>query len=178
MIDIKFPEFLVRGGQCFVYEVEDLKENKKVVLKELRLDSHDPVIRKEDINLFKKEFEILSRLDHPGLPKGYDYFQEGEEYFLVVERIEGKNVEAMLRERGEPFDQKQVVEWGIDMVEILKFLIKAKPNPIVVRDIKPSNIVISNENKATLIDFTVAREDRPFEEGDTVRIGSSGYAPS
>lgn len=91
----KISRILGQGGQCFVYEVDDIKENKKIVLKELRIKTSDPVIQAEDIVLFKKEYEILKRLEHPGLPKAYDYFQEGKDYFIVVERIDGDNVEKL-----------------------------------------------------------------------------------
>jgi len=169
--------FLGGGGQCFVYEVTDLQKNVNVVLKELRIETDDPDTFAEDIKMFKKEYEILSRLEHPLLPKGYDYFQEGENHFLVVQYIKGKNLEECLLERNNPFDEITVVRWAIDMAEVLQYLYNVKPYPVIVRDIKPSNIVVSDDGKPYLIDFSVGRELDPEQPGDTIRIGTNGYAP-
>ena len=173
----KISRILGQGGQCFVYEVDDLKENRRVVLKELRSNIANPVTYAEDVVMFKKEYEILGRLDHPRLPKSYDYFKEGEDYFLVVQYIKGKNLDVLFKDRGEPYGEEQVVEWGIELSDMLSYLYNIKPHPVVIRDIKPSNIVISDDGGAYLVDFTVARENKISDRGDTVRIGSPGYAP-
>jgi len=143
----------------------------------LKTNPDDPVIHGENIVLFKKEYEILSRLNHPGLPKAYDYFEEDGNYFLVVQYMEGKNLERSLTEKNEPFQEAEVVDWGIKLTDILLYLYHIKPYPVVVRDIKPSNILVSEDGKISLIDFTVAKEMTSHYKEDTVRIGSRGYAP-
>jgi len=173
----KISRILGQGGQCFVYEVDDIKEKRKVVLKELRSNIANPVTYKEDVDMFKKEYEILNRLDHPRLPQSYDYFKEGEDHFIVVQYVEGQNLDVLFKERNEPYEEVQVVDWGIQLAELLVYLYEIKPDPVVVRDIKPSNIMISDKGEAFLVDFTVARENKASGKGDTVRIGSPGYAP-
>ncbi len=173
----KITNIVGQGGQCFVYEAEDMEEKKRLILKELRTDPDEPSIHAENIVLFKKEYEILRRLEHPGLPKGYDYFEEEGNHFLLVQYMGGKNLESLLREQNTPFEESVVLEWAIQLAEILVYLYSIKPYPVIVRDIKPSNIVVSEDNHISLIDFTVAKEFKGASSSDTVRIGSRGYAP-
>jgi serine/threonine protein kinase len=173
----KITNIVGQGGQCFVYEAEDLEEKKSFILKELRTDPDETSIHAENIVLFKKEYEILRRLEHRGLPKGYDYFEEEGNHFLLVQDMGGKNLERLLREQNTPFEESVVLDWAIQLADILVYLYNIKPYPVIVRDIKPSNIVVSEDNDVSLIDFTVAKEFKDPKKGDTVRIGSRGYAP-
>ncbi|MEQ8221264.1 MAG: serine/threonine-protein kinase [Candidatus Eremiobacterota bacterium] len=173
----KITNIVGQGGQCFVYEAEDIEEKKRLILKELRTDPDEPSIHAENIVLFKKEYEILRRLEHPGLPKGYDYFEEEGNHFLLVQDMGGKNLERLLREQNTPFEESVVLGWAIQLADILVYLYNIKPYPVVVRDIKPSDIVVSEDNHISLIDFTVAKEFKGLNNVDTVRIGSRGYAP-
>jgi len=173
----KITNIVGQGGQCFVYEAEDIEEHKSLILKELRTDPDEPSIHAENIVLFKKEYEILRRLEHRGLPKGYDYFEEEGNHFLLVQDMGGKNLERLLREQNTPFEETVVLDWAIQLADILVYLYNIKPYPVIVRDIKPSNIVVSEDNHISLIDFTVAKEFKGSNKGDTVRIGSRGYAP-
>jgi serine/threonine-protein kinase len=170
-------KLLGKGGQCHVYLAFDTKRQEEVVVKELIHKSKDGEIHDQNLTLFKKEYELLHRMDHKGLPKGYDYFQEKDRHFLVVEYVPGENLKKILENGGTEFSEQQVIEWGIQMAEVLVYLSHIKPHQVIIRDIKPANIMLTPEGMVNFIDFTISRESDPSKTGDTVRIGSIGYAP-
>ncbi|HPZ08839.1 MAG TPA: serine/threonine-protein kinase [Candidatus Eremiobacteraeota bacterium] len=166
-----------KGGQCFVYLAFDKKIQRDVVIKELIHKSKDDEIQAQNIIMFKKEYELLYRLEHTGLPRSYDYFQIKNRHFLVVEYIKGENLKKILDNVTSGFSEEEVIEWGTQIAHILIYLSHIKPNPVLIRDIKPANIMLTPEGMVKLIDFTIARELDMSKTGDTVRIGSIGYAP-
>jgi len=170
-------ELIGKGGQCHVYLAKDRQEDRKVVVKELTRTSKDKIIQAQNIEMFKKEYELFCKLDHPALPAGYEYFEEKGKHYLVVEYIQGKNLKTVLDNMMEPFSEEEAVHFGINLAEALVYLSHIKPHPVVIRDIKPSNIMLTPEGSLKLIDFTIAREFDSSKEGDTVKIGSIGYAP-
>ncbi|MEQ8221104.1 MAG: serine/threonine-protein kinase [Candidatus Eremiobacterota bacterium] len=170
-------KLLGKGGQCYVYLAFDTERQEEVVVKELIHKSKDQEILEQNIILFKKEYELLHRMDHKGLPKGYDYFQEKDRHFLVVEYVSGENLKTILENKEIEFSEQQVIELAIQMAEVLVYLSHMKPHQVLIRDIKPANIMLTPEGVINFIDFTIARESDPSKTGDTVRIGSIGYAP-
>ncbi|MEQ8188245.1 MAG: serine/threonine-protein kinase [Candidatus Eremiobacterota bacterium] len=170
-------KLLGKGGQCHVYLAFDTDMQEEVVVKELIHKSKDQEILEQNVTLFKKEYELLHRMDHKGLPKGYDYFQEKDRHFLVVEYVPGENLKKILEKQETEFPEQQVIELAIQMADVLVYLSRMKPHQVLIRDIKPANIMLTPEGMINFIDFTIARESDPSKTGDTVRIGSIGYAP-
>jgi outer membrane protein assembly factor BamB/predicted Zn-dependent protease/tRNA A-37 threonylcarbamoyl transferase component Bud32 len=167
---------LGRGGQCIVYQICDqFTGQNNLVLKCLIDQSKNPQEKAQNIQLFMKEHTFLSKLNHPSLPKAYEYFQEMGTHFLVVEFVPGQSLEKTINSYKGPVPEKQVIEWMTELTKTLVYLSHQKPNPIVVRDIKPSNIQHTPDGKVKFIDFTIAREWKPNVQ-DTVRMGSPGYA--
>lgn len=173
----KITKLIGKGGQCHVYLAIDLKKGDEVVIKELIRTSPDKLIQKQNVDMFKKEYELLHRFDHRGLPRAYEYFQEKDRHFLVVEYARGTNLKKFLHHLDRAFTEKEVISFGIQLAEVLLYLVNIKPHPVLIRDIKPANIMVSEKGDLKLIDFTIAREFDTAKEGDTVRIGSIGYAP-
>ena len=168
---------LGKGGQCHVYLALDRETGREVVIKELIRTSKDKTILSQNIEMFKKEYEFFQRLKHRALPEGYDYFEEKEKHFLVVEYVPGKNLKTVLAFLDRAFSEEEVIEFGIQLAEVLVYLAGIKPHPVVIRDVKPANIMLSSDGTLRLIDFTIAREFDRVKEKDTVKIGSIGYAP-
>jgi len=168
-------KLLGRGGQCIVYLTYDQFTAKNLVVKCLVDQSTDYQERTQNLKLFLKEHIFLSKLAHPSLPKAYEHFEEGGKHYLVVDFVPGQNLEQVLKSRTGPITEKEAIDWGIQVAKTLNYLSHQKPNPVVIRDIKPSNIQYTPDKKLMLIDFSIAREWKPVGK-DTVRMGSPGYA--
>jgi outer membrane protein assembly factor BamB len=124
---------------------------------------------------FEREASILATLDHPAVPDVYDYFTEADRSYLVLEFIRGKDMEAMLAEQEEFTAQDVVLDWALQLCEVLGYLHNHKPQPVVFRDLKPSNIMLDPYNRIRLIDFGIAKIFQVGERG--TMIGTEGYSP-
>lgn len=167
---------LGQGGHSNVYLLKDLRlKGKKWVGKEMVAQYTDP----KDQSLAKKHFEqeanLLATLDHPNLPKVTDYFSQGGKYYLIMEYLQGEDLGTMIDKKKKPFTESEVANWSQQVATVLYYLHNQK-NPIIFRDIKPSNIMICG-GQVKLIDFGIARHFSPTKKGDTLRIGSPGYSP-
>jgi serine/threonine protein kinase/ABC-type branched-subunit amino acid transport system substrate-binding protein len=168
---------LARGGMSNIYLCEDLRlTGKKWVVKEMAAQYGDSSEQSKALEHFKREASLLANLEHRHLPKVIDYFYENGNYHFVMEYVEGEDLSKILSKSTAPLSEKQVIDWGMQIATVLYFLHCRKPNPIIFRDIKPSNIMISG-NIVKLIDMGIARHFTPGKKGDTMRIGSPGYAP-
>jgi len=162
-----------RGGQCIVYRVKRGKEEYAV--KQLILTPEYIPFQEQYINMFKREYELLSVLAHPLLPKAYNFFQEKGEYFIVVEFISGKNLSEIMEIRKKSLTEGAALELACRIGELLVYL-TSRQSPIILRDIKPANIILTEEGQVKFIDLTIARHYSP-QKKDTMKLGSPGYAP-
>jgi serine/threonine protein kinase len=168
-------EALGQGGMGTVYKARDLRLSDRLcVVKKLRVDLFHKEDREQALAFFDREASMLSNLKHPNIVRIYDRFREGENYYLVMEYVEGQNLEQMLAERGEPFPEAQVAEWAIKICEVLHYLHSRRP-PVIYRDLKPSNIMIDAVDGIKLVDFGIARPYR--EDADNTHVVSVGYSP-
>jgi len=168
---------LTEGGTGSVHLGYDIRLNKVCAIKELfkkRLEEMSKVEYEASINLFKKEVELLANLRHPNIPCVTDYFIENERYYLVMDYIDGKDLELTLDEEG-AVSEKQVIEWAIQICRILEYLHGQFP-PIIHGDIKPANLIIRKTDGAIiLVDFGSASAATSRKTLDT-SYGTEGYA--
>jgi outer membrane protein assembly factor BamB len=170
------------GGMGSVYQARDLRfpnVTKFVAVKEI-INIADPGMREMVIKIFDREANTLASLDHPAIPKIYDYFSQNDRSFLVMEYIDGKDLEAYLNEQAGMMGEEMVVDWAIDLCDVLSYLHHhkdkdSKPEPIIFRDLKPSNIMLDQHQKIRLIDFGIARNYNAGQKG--TMIGTEGYSP-
>jgi serine/threonine protein kinase len=164
----KIIRILGKGGMGTVYLAENIKLGSLWAIKELVKET----FTKFDLYA---ESNILKRLSHPALPRIFDILEDEKAFYIIVDFIDGESLDKAL-DRGEKFPEKIVMEWAKQLCGVLKYLHEFKPNPIIYRDMKPSNIILTSEGLIKLIDFGIAREYK-FESGnDTVYIGTRGYA--
>jgi len=130
---------LGRGGMGTTYLAWD--RNHKVqnapmlmVLKEMNADMARIAKARE---LFEREARILKSLEHPGIPKYYDFFVENNRKYIVMELIHGHNLEQFVNQRGAN-DPTRTINWMIQICDILAYLHNLEP-PLIHRDIKPAN---------------------------------------
>jgi serine/threonine protein kinase len=158
-----------------VFIARDIRlHNRPCVVKKLK----DDFIREEDrqkaVGFFERECSVLSRLEHDHIVKVLDYFEEAGGYFLVMEYIEGQDLQQVLNERGQPFSEEQVIEWAQSILDVLSYLHEHDP-PVIYRDLKPSNIMLDVKGKIKLVDFGIARHYENTEEN--THVVSIGYSP-
>lgn len=168
---------LALGGMGVVYQARDLRftgVERLCALKEMISSTPDPHVRRLAIQNFEREANILAGLNHPAILKTYDYFTEGNRSYLVLEYIDGQDLETLLGDHEEMLPQHKVVDWAVQICDVLSYLHHQDP-PIVFRDLKPSNIMLRQPNHIVLIDFGIARVFEVGQKG--TMIGTEGYSP-
>jgi serine/threonine protein kinase len=165
------------GGMAWVYQVErlDAGHTSLWALKELRPQTQDPDTQKHARRLFDQEASILSRLDHPNLPQVIDFFEEDGRAYLVMEFVWGESLEKRLEQARSPLMERQVLQWAIQICEVLDYLHSRQP-PVIFRDLKPSNVMVNNAGVVKLVDFGIARTYKEDKLQDTIALGSENYA--
>lgn len=166
------------GGMGSVYRARDLhfpKVVKLVAVKEMINMAPDPLVRKTIVQNFEREANLLATLSHPSIPRIYDYFSTEDRSYLVLEFINGKDLEAIINETNGFLPEEQVIGWALELCDVLSFLHNHKPDQIIFRDMKPSNVMINQHGHIILVDFGIAK---PFQSGQKgTMIGTEGYSP-
>ncbi len=171
-------EKLGQGGMAAVYKAKDtgrrgapiraIKEMSQATLKESE--------REQAHENFHSEAEMLRTLDHANLPKFYEQFQEDDRHYLVMEFIDGETLEDRLEHAGKGLPESDVMGWAEQICSVLNYLHERRP-PIIFRDLKPGNIMVTKSGQVKLIDFGIARIFRRDKTHDTQVLGTPGYAP-
>jgi outer membrane protein assembly factor BamB/tRNA A-37 threonylcarbamoyl transferase component Bud32 len=166
------------GGMGSVYRARDLhfpNVVKLVAVKEMINQAPDPLVRQTIVQNFEREANILATLSHPSIPRIYDYFTLDNRSYLVEEFINGRDLEVLLNQTEGFMPEEQVLDWAIQLCDVLAFLHGHKPDPIIFRDMKPSNVMVNQYNHIVLVDFGIAK---PFQTGQKgTMIGTEGYSP-
>ena len=165
------------GGMAWVYQVEELPAGSGILwaLKELRPQTEDKAERATARRLFEQEAKLLRGLEHRNIPRIADYFEENGRACLVMEFVWGESLEKRLDATNAPLLETDVLKWAIQLCEALEYLHNLQP-PIIFRDIKPSNVMVTNTGLVKLIDFGIARTYKAGKKRDTVAMGSENYA--
>lgn len=166
------------GGMGSVYRARDLhfpNITKLVAVKEMINTAPDPLVRQTVVLNFEREANLLATLTHPSIPRIYDYFTEEDRSYLVLEFIHGKDLEAIINDTNGFLSEDQVLAWAIQLCDVLSFLHAHKPDPIIFRDMKPSNIMVDTDGDIKLVDFGIARTFQVGQRG--TMIGTEGYSP-
>ena len=169
---------LGQGGMGAVYQVLDTRLGGKLLAMKEMSDAAltDPAEKAAAITAFRQEAELLGKLDHPNIPKVSDFFTEGGKHYIIMEFVQGETLEDRLARQGTPCSEQEVRAWARQLSEVLAYLHSQNP-PVIFRDLKPSNIMITPQGQVKLIDFGIARLFKPGKTGDTQQMGTPGYAP-
>jgi eukaryotic-like serine/threonine-protein kinase len=172
-------EVLGVGGMSTVYRARDLRftsVDRSCAVKEMFNSAEDAKLRQIRYANFQREAALLATLTHAAIPRIFDYFEQQGTIYLILEHIRGQDLETMLTKRDAPFDETVLIDWAIRLCDVLSYLHGQLPEPIVFRDLKPSNLMIRAEDSALmLVDFGIARSFAPQQKG--TMIGTEGYAP-
>jgi len=158
------------GGMAIVYKGKDRLLNRYVAIKILR-----PEFTKDEkfIENFIRESQAAAGLTHPNIVGVYDVGREGNIYYIVMELVEGKSLSEIIEEKGK-LGYKQAVDYAIQIAQALSL---AHKNQIVHRDVKPHNVLVTNQGVAKLADFGIAMPvaDGTMEEKSDKVMGSVHY---
>ncbi|MGL4762484.1 MAG: serine/threonine protein kinase [Sarcina sp.] len=156
-----------KGGMGAVYLANDLKLNTYWAVK---------VIRKgKDSGDLLAEPNMLKVLQHPMLPRITDISESDKYFFIVMDFVNGKTLENIAQSVGK-IKEETVIEWAKQICNALDYLHNLKPNPIIYRDMKPENVMLTKEGTIKVIDFGIAREFKIHASEDTNYLGTRGYA--
>jgi WD40 repeat protein/predicted Ser/Thr protein kinase len=166
-----------RGGFGAVYKASDTQfGNRLVAVKEMsqsNLGTQEFVAATE---AFRHEALLLAGLTHPNLPRIYEQFTDTGRTYLVMDFIDGETLEEHLNGlHGKKLSLEKTFEIALQLCSVLVYLHTRNP-PIIFRDLKPANIMLTSGGHVYLIDFGIARHFKPGQSKDTTALGSSGYA--
>jgi serine/threonine protein kinase len=165
------------GGMGSVYRARDMhfpNVTKLVAVKEMINSAPDPLVRETIVQNFEREANLLATLHHLSIPRIYDYFSLDSRSYLVLEFIHGKDMEAIISETNGFLTEEQVLTWAIELCDVLDYLHKHKPDAIIFRDMKPSNVMINSNGDVLLVDFGIAKSFQSGIKG--TMIGTEGYS--
>jgi serine/threonine protein kinase len=144
---------LGKGAMGVVYEGLDPKLNRRVAIKTILKSHLDPDTAKDYSMRFAREAQAVARLNHPHIVQVYDFAEEGDIAYLVMEFIRGKELKNFF-DADERFDIREAVRIMCELLDALDFAHNAG---VIHRDIKPANIMLDSQSRTKLTDFGVAR---------------------
>jgi serine/threonine protein kinase len=163
------------GGMGMVYLAHDQRlANRPCAIKEMVDHFIDPAQRIEANEYFAREADTLAQLKHQAIPAITDRFELANRHYLVMEYVEGRNLEEELAARGEPLPEGLVIDIARQLCDVLAYLHGLMP-PIIYRDMKPSNVMLNPNGRVVLVDFGIARLFKAARKG--TMIGTLGFAP-
>ncbi len=167
---------VAKGGMGAVYKGYDQHFKRACAIKEMLDNFSNEEDREQSLQWFEREAHMLLDLHHAAIPKVFDFFAENGHNYLVMEFVDGKTLAEVLEQEGQTrgLPEARVRSWAAQMCSVLAYLHSQNP-PVIFRDLKPSNIMVTSDDKVKLIDFGIARS---FQSGrQATVIMTLGYAP-
>ncbi len=165
-------EMIGDGGMGTVYLGEHATLGRRVAIKML----HPQYARNENIReRFRNEANTLSKLQHPNIVGLYDYIEDGDNAFLIMEYVEGKNLDDIVRHQTGPMPVERLAVIFPQILEAVDF---AHSKGIIHRDIKPSNFILMPDDTVKVLDFGIAKVLGEEQKGLTktgTRMGTVFY---
>ncbi|MBE7470704.1 MAG: hypothetical protein DPW09_18040 [Anaerolineae bacterium] len=168
----RIDKLVGQGGFGAVYQAYDLALRQVCAIKE-NLNAEPEAQRQ-----FEREALILARLRHPNLPRVIDHFtRAGQSQYLVMDFVEGHSLFHLLRAQARPLSEEAALAWIDQVCQALAYLHRQDP-PIIHRDIKPQNIIITPAGRAMLVDFGLSKlYDEQLKTTTGAQGVTFGYAP-
>lgn len=178
----KIEKSVAAGGMGAVYRAIDTRFNRPCAVKEMLDEFQSDNERTQAIEWFGREATLLLDLNHPCIPRVRDFFIEGGKHYLVMDFIEGKTLGEVLEKEGnvvgvngtQGVPEARARSWAQQLCSVLSYLHRQTP-PIIFRDLKPSNIMVTDHDEVKLIDFGIARTFQTQRQSTIIM--TIGYAP-
>lgn len=169
--------FLGQGSFARVYLTNDQRwRGNLVALKEIPTGHYSEREYAQFNAHFLREAAFLMQLQHPGLPRVVEFFAEGSNYYLALQWVPGHTLEQELQQRSAP-SEREVLGWGLQLAEVLRYLHSQKPYPVLLGDLKPANVVLDYEGRLRVVDFGVASYAVPDQKRDFALVSPGFAAP-
>jgi eukaryotic-like serine/threonine-protein kinase len=171
----QLQSLLGSGGSGETYSAVDLQNGQQVAVKLMSLRRAP---NWKAVELFEREAKILAQLDHPAIPKYIDFFRTtiaGEDFFGIVQQLAlGRSLATWMAD-GMAFTEKDLRKIAVQILEILSYLQSFVP-PLIHRDIKPQNILMTDSGVVSLVDFGAVRDSYHLTiTGGSTLVGTYGY---
>ncbi|HEX9035960.1 MAG TPA: protein kinase [Ktedonobacterales bacterium] len=164
-----------RGGLGTVYQVSDIVYGANAIFALKELADTNPGARKQ----FELEARWLRELNHDSIPKVRESFEWDGRVYLVMDFVDGENLEQYLHRTGRPLPEAQALRWMLPICDALHYLHTRTP-PLLHRDVKPANIIVTPGGHPVLVDFGIAKAHLPGMNQTVTfvrKAGTEGYAP-
>jgi len=162
------------GGMKSVYLAEDLKLSSRLCAVAAMIDNFaNPDEQQVAIAAFQREADMLAALRNDHIPQIYDKFSDQQSHYLVMEFVEGDTLENRVKAAGGRLSELETIDIAIQVLDTLEYLHGLNP-PVIYRDMKPGNVMVTPDGKVKLIDFGIARF---FQTSTVTLMGTPGYAP-
>ena len=178
----RIERMVASGGMGAVYRAVDKRFNKPCAVKEMLDDFQSESERAQSVEWFSREASLLLELNHQCIPRVRDFFVDGGRHYLVMDFIEGRTMGAVLEQEAvvagvngvQGVTEARARHWGQQICSVLNYLHRLSP-PIIFRDLKPTNIMVTGNDDIKLIDFGIARTFQSQRQATIIM--TVGYAP-
>ena len=178
----KIETLVASGGMGAVYRAIDTRFNRPCAVKEMLNEFSSETDRAQAVEWFSREATLLLDLNHPCIPRVRDFFAESGQYYLVMDFIDGRTLAEVLEREGHiaglngtrGISEERSRSWMRQLCGVLNYLHGQSP-PVIFRDLKPSNIMVTNRSEIKLIDFGIARTFQSQHQATVIM--TLGYAP-
>ena len=178
----KIEKLVAAGGMGAVYRALDTRFNRPCAVKEMLDEFQSDTERNQAVEWFGREATLLLDLNHTCIPRVRDFFVEDDKHYLVMDFIEGRTLGELLEKEGNVpglngahgVPEARARSWAQQVCNVLAYLHNQTP-PIIFRDLKPSNIMVTNRDEIKLIDFGIARTFQGQHQATIIM--TVGYAP-
>ncbi|MFI7138919.1 serine/threonine-protein kinase [Streptomyces massasporeus] len=169
----RLGKVLGRGGMGTVWRAEDEMLGRTVAVKELRFPTNiDQEEKRRLITRTLREAKAIARIRNNSAVTVFDVVQEDDRPWIVMELVEGKSLAEVIREDG-LLEPKRAAEVGLAVLDVLR---SAHREGILHRDVKPSNVLISDDGRVVLTDFGIAQvEGDPSITSTGMLVGAPSY---
>jgi serine/threonine protein kinase len=176
---------LGQGGMGAVYLAQDLQQGGGwVAVKEMIPDPNANLHALAQARMqFQREAQVLMGLRHANLPQVYETFSEGGNEYLVMQYVEGRNlleIAAADWGQGRSLGESRVLGWAMQIIDALEYLHGQRPYPVLHRDVKPQNIILTPGGELYLVDFGLVKlldPNNPQTMTALRGLGTPQYAP-
>lgn len=173
---------IASGGMGAVYRAQDTRLEGVCAVKEMLDNFQTEADRTQSVEWFRRESRLLLDLNHPCIPRVRDFFLEGGRHYLVMDFIEGRTLGEVLEKEGNlpgvngarGVSEARARSWGMQVCNVLNYL-HHRNSPIIFRDLKPPNIMVTDQDEIKLIDFGIARTFQSQKQATIIM--TVGYAP-
>jgi len=161
-----------KGASSIVYLAQDKKLDRICAVKIVNKNTYaNKIAAQESLN----EANKMKLLAHISIPQLYDIFDDDDRLCIVMEFIEGKTLNEIIKSMTRPLDEYTIIQWSKQLCRVLFYLHTLKP-PRIFRDLKPANIILQPNGVIKLIDFGTMKNYDDSRSEDTVNLGTKGYA--